>query len=90
MFDFFITNHLISTNQSRFKLGGSCINHHLSITHVIYASFDEKYEVRGVFLDISKAFDKVWHKGLIFMIKQNGISDKLLRFVKDFQNDAKQ
>ena len=89
VFDFFITNHLISTNQSGFKPGDSCINHLLSITHGIYESFDEKYEVRGVFLDISKAFDKVLHKGLIFMIKQNGISDKLLCFVKDFQNDTK-
>ena len=90
MFHFFITNHLISTNPSGFKPGDSCINHLLSITHGIYASFDEKYEVRGVFLDISKVFDKVWHKGLIFMLKQNGISDKLLRFVKDFLSDRKQ
>ena len=50
-----ITNHLISTNQSGFKPGDSCINQLLSITHGIYASFDEGYEVRGVFLDISKA-----------------------------------
>ena len=45
MFDFFITNHLISTNQSEFKPGDSCINQLLSITHGIYASFDECYEV---------------------------------------------
>ena len=33
--------------------------------HDIYQSLDQVYEVRGVFLDISKAFSKVWHKGLI-------------------------
>ena len=65
MFNFFITNHLISTNQSGFKPKDSCINQLLSITRGIYAAFDEGYEVRGVFLDISKAFDKVWHEGLI-------------------------
>ena len=27
----------------------------------IYQSFDDGLEVGGVFLDISKAFDKVWH-----------------------------
>ena len=58
MFDFFITNHLISTNQSGFKPGDSCINQVLSITHGIYALLDEWYEVRGVFLGISRTFDK--------------------------------
>ena len=46
----------------------------LSITHGIYASLDEEYEVRGAFLDTSKAFDKVWHEGLIFKLEQIGIS----------------
>ena len=62
MFDFFITNHLISTNQSGVKPGDAWINQLLSITHKIYVSFDEKYEVIGVFLDTSKIFDKVWHE----------------------------
>ena len=59
MLEFFIKNKLIATNQSGCKLGDSCINQLLSITHDIYKSFDEGYEVRGVFLDLSKAFDKV-------------------------------
>ena len=59
MFDIFIENELISSNRSGFKLGDSCVNQLVSITHEIYKSFDESHEVRGVFLDISKAFDKV-------------------------------
>ena len=59
MFDFFKTNHLISTNHSGFKPRDFCTNQLLSITHGIYASFDEGYEVRGVFLDILKGYDKV-------------------------------
>ena len=58
MFGFFLDKGLISANQSGFKPGDSCINQLLSITHNIYKSFDDGYEVRGVFLDISKAFDK--------------------------------
>ena len=53
-------------------------------------SLDEGYEVRGVFLDISKAFDKVCHEGLIFNLEQNGISGKLLRLIKDFFSNRKQ
>ena len=40
--------------------------------------------MRGVFLDISKACNKVWHKGLIYKLKQNGISGKLLNLIIDF------
>ena len=90
MFDLFITNHLISTNQSGFKPGDSCISQLLSITHETYESFDEGYKVRGVFLDISKVFDNVWHERLIFKLKQNAISGKLLRLIKDFLSDKKE
>ena len=90
MFEFFIENELISSNQSGFKPGDSCINQLLAITHEIYKSFDDGFEVRGVFLDISKAFDKVWHEGLIFKLKQNGISGNLLNLLCDFLRNRKQ
>ena len=37
----------------------SCIDQHLSSTYKIFRSFDDGFEVRSVFLDISKAFHKV-------------------------------
>ena len=52
-------------NQSGFKSGDSCVNQLLAITHEIFSSFDDNYEVRGVFFHISKAFHKVWHEGII-------------------------
>ena len=67
-----------------------CVNQLLSITHEIYQSFDDNLEVRAVFLEISKAFDKVWHKGLIFKLKQNGISDNIFNIVSDFRSFRKQ
>ena len=89
MFKFFTSNNLISPNQLGFKPGDSCINQ-LSITHEIYKSLDDGLEVRGVFLDMSKAFNKVWHKGLIFKLKQNGISGDLLQILSDFLSNRKQ
>ena len=62
----------------------------MAITYEIYKSFDDEYEVRGVFLDISKAFDRVWHKGLIYKLKQNGILGKLLNLIIDFLSNRKQ
>ena len=90
MFNFFIENKLISSNQSGFKPGDSCINQLLSITHEIYESFDVGLEVRSVFLDISKAFDKVWHDGIIYKLTQNGISRNLLKLLEDFLKERKQ
>ena len=90
MFGFFIENDLISQHQSGFKPGDSCINQFLSITHEIYQSFDEGFDVRSVFLDISKAFDNVWHDGLIFKPKQNGISGSLLNLLSNFLKNRKQ
>ena len=66
MFNFFFENELISPNQSGFKPGDSRINQILAIIHEICKSLDDGFEVRGVFLDISKAFDKLWHEVLIF------------------------
>ena len=90
IFQFFIKNKLIARNQSCFKLGDSCINQLVSITHDIYRSCHEGYEVRWLFLDILKAFDKVWHKDIIFKLKQNGISGNLLERSADFLKDRKQ
>ena len=47
-------------------------------------------EVRSIFLDIVKTFDKVWHDGIIFKLTQNGISGNLLKFLRDFLNERKQ
>ena len=77
MFKFLTENNLISQNQSGFKPCYSCTNQLLSITHEIYKSFNDGYEVRSVFLGMSKAFDNVWHKGRIFKLKQNDISGNL-------------
>ena len=44
--------------------GDSCINQVLSITREIYSSFDDGFEVRSIFMDISKAFGKVWRKAI--------------------------
>ena len=58
MLRFFMENKHITSHQSGFKPGDSCKNQQLSITHEIYKSFDDRLEVRSVFLDISKPLIK--------------------------------
>ena len=78
---------MISPNQSGFRPGDSCVNQLIAITHKIYKSFDDGL---WVFLDISKAFDKVWHKGLLLKLSLNGISGNLLKLLRDFLYCRKQ
>ena len=87
---YFLGNNLISPKQSTFRLGDSCVNQLLSITHDIFTFFDSSVEGRGVFLEIFKAFDKLWHDGFIYKLKQNGIKDKLLCLLMDFLKKCQQ
>ena len=90
IFEYLTTNKLISDNQSGFKPGDSCVNQLLSITHEIYHSLDNGLEVRGVSLDISKAFDKVWDEGLILKLDQYGTTENLLCLIKCFLKNRNQ
>ena len=90
MLNFFLENDLISPKQSGFRSGDSCINQLLSINHEILSAFDIGYEVRGLFLDVSKAFDKVWYAGLIYKLRQNGICEDLINILNDFLTNRKQ
>ena len=56
----------------------------------IYQSFDGSFDVCSVFVNISKAFDKVGHDGIIFKLKQNGISGNLLNLLSNFLRNRKQ
>ena len=81
---FLHSNDLLSDNQSGFRPGDSTINQLLSITHDIYVSFENQSETRAVFLDISKAFDKVWHEGLLYKLHCSYIDGNLLNLLSSF------
>ena len=86
------SHDLLNPNQSGFRPGDSTINQLLSITHTIFKAFDcnPPLDVRSVYLDISKAFDRVWHEGLIYKLKRCGVSGQLLFLIQSFLNDRKQ
>ena len=92
LYSYLSVNGLLTKNQSGFRPGDSTTNQLLYLVNEIHEAFEnpKSLEVRAVFLDISKAFDKVWHQGLIFKLKQNGISGNLLHFFEDYLHNRKQ
>ena len=61
-----------------------------SINHEILRAFDIGLEVRGLFLDVSKVFDKVWHAGLTYELRQNGICGDLINVLNGNLTNRKQ
>ena len=92
IYEYFCENQLLTPNQSGFRPGDSTVNQLLFITHKIYSAFEKfpSREARAVFLNISKAFDKVWHDGLLFKLKRYGISGCLFSVLEDFLDNRQQ
>ena len=85
--DFIISGYLLYTKIFRMVIFGLVfLVYFLKLSvrnvHSIYADFDQSpsLEVRANFLDISKAFNEVWHKGLLYKVKTVGISGNLHKF----------
>ena len=62
--NYLTVNNIITQSQSRFMTGDSTVNQLTSIYHDLCTSFDQGITTQSIFFDISKAFDRVWHKGL--------------------------
>ena len=92
LYEYFTNNNLLTPLQSGFIKGDSCINQLVAITHEIHRNLDAhpSIDTVGVFLDMSKAFDKVWHSGLICKLQSYGIESKLLDLLKHYLSNRKQ
>ena len=85
LFNYFHKNQFFTKYQSEFLPGDSCISQLLSIVHDINSSFDcdPTIDVRSIFLDISKVFDKVWHEVIKFKLETHGLKEKILNLTKN-------
>jgi len=86
--------HLMETGilykfQSGFRPDDSTINQLIILVHKIYEALEGSKEVRGVFLDIRKAFDKVWHAGLSHKLETLGVQSPLLQWFESYLRNQK-
>ena len=90
-----INNYLLSHNiiahcQSGFTKGDSAINQLVDITNNIGKALDDGKEFRIVFCDVSKAFDKVWHRGLLNKLKNYGFGGNIIIWLEHYLQDRLQ
>ena len=92
LFNDFISKKLFTSLQSGFLPGDSCTVQLLLIIHEIQTSFDSNppADVTGVFLDVYLAFDKVWHKGLLYKFKSYRVEGEFPSLLKFYLGDQKQ
>lgn len=83
-------NRFLTPVQSGFVPGDSTVNQLVSIYDTFCKALDNGLEVRVVFFDISKAFDKVWHQGLLRKIEFAGISGSLLKWFENYLSARRQ
>ena len=68
----------------------STINQLVFLCHKIYAALENGQDVCFISLDASAAFDRVWHKALLFKLRQFGISGTLLLWFESYLTNRKQ
>ena len=79
LYNYLQDNNMLSSLQSGFIPGDSTVNQVAYLYHMLTEALDAGKEVRTVFCDISIAFDRVWHEGLIYKLKAAGVSGDVLR-----------
>ena len=82
--------HIITEHQLGFQPTDSTVNQLVYIYKTIISNLDIGKDIRFIFCDISKAFDRVWHTGLLYKLRKIGIDGNLLSWVTDYLDDRKQ
>ena len=90
LFNHLQDNNLLSSLQSGFIPGDSTINQLTYLYNTFCHALDDGKEVRAVFCDISKAFDRVWHSGLLHKLQAAGVTGEVLAWFKSYLSDRKQ
>jgi hypothetical protein len=79
-----LENNIITDKQAAYLTGDSTAQQLLYLTHKIKEAWANNQIVQAIFLDVSAAFDAVWHKGLMAKLKQTNVSGKLLDLMSSY------
>ena len=88
--NYLINNNIISRDQSAFTAGDGTVNQLVNIHDDVCKALDEGNDIQMIFFDISKAFDRVWHDGLLCKLNCIGIKGHLFDWFKSYLTNRKQ
>ena len=84
LYDHCMSNNLLTTKNSGFHKKDGTINQLIFLVHNIHANLDRRNDTCMVFLDQSRAFDRIWHKGLLHKLDAIGVSNDLLAWFESY------
>ena len=84
MYQHLETNGILTWRNSGYKRADSTTNQLLYIFHQINKKLDDGDDTCMVFLDQSRAFDRIWHAGLLSKMKSCGINGHLLALIENY------
>ena len=90
MYNHIFENELLYKYQSGFLSRHSTVHHLIELVHNTCLSLENHEANCQVFCDISKAFDRVWHRGLIHKLEKYGIKGDILMWIKSYLSSRKQ
>ena len=85
-----LQNNIISERQAAYLKGDSTVSQLMYIVHNIKQNWTNKKITQGLFLDVSAAFDKVWHNGLLAKLDQIGVEGTFLDTISSYLAGRKQ
>jgi hypothetical protein len=88
--NYVLEHHISTEHQSGFQPKYSTVSQLVYIYNTIISNLDIGKDIRFILCDISKAFDRVWHTGLLYELREIGIDGNLLSWVTDYLDDRKQ
>ncbi|MES9883011.1 MAG: reverse transcriptase family protein [Sedimenticola sp.] len=90
LYNHFLDNNILTPLQSGFIPCDSTVNQLTLLYDTFCRALDDGKEVRVVFCDISKAFDRVWHTGLLLKLHAAGVTNNVHDWLKSYLSNRKQ
>src|SRR3989441_3177813 len=84
------SNSLLYDSQHRFRKNKSCLTNLLEFLQVVTEGLDEGEPIDVIYLDFSKAFDKVPHKRLMLKLKAMGIGGRVSKWIESWLGNRRQ
>ena len=90
LYNYVLDHDIINKYQSGFQPNDSTTNQLIEIYNTIISSMDKGNDVRFIFCDISKAFDRVWHNGILYKLRNYGMSDQIIKWIENYLTNRSQ